>query len=89
MRLHCGWIFPLLFLIGAGCDGSAGSAVATGQQRSKSEGSTVMSYVRVRLIGSDGKLGEPTETPVIILSETEWRKRLTPEQYHITRGKDT
>lgn len=48
-----------------------------------------MSYVRVRLIGSDGKLGEPTETPVIILSETEWRKRLTPEQYHITRGKDT
>lgn len=48
-----------------------------------------MPHVRVRRIGPDGKLGDPTDTPAIVLSESEWRKRLTPEQYRIARGKDT
>ncbi len=48
-----------------------------------------MPYVHVRLIGPDGKLGAPSDTPAIVLSEAEWRKRLTPEQYRIARGKDT
>lgn len=48
-----------------------------------------MQHVRVRLIGPDGTLGAPMETPAIVLSDAEWRKRLTPEQYRITRGKDT
>ncbi len=48
-----------------------------------------MPHVLVRLIGPDGKLGNPTETPAIVLSDAEWRRRLTPEQYRIARGKDT
>ena len=48
-----------------------------------------MSYVRVRVIGPDGKLTDPTEVPAVVLSDAEWRLRLTPEQYRITRGKDT
>jgi peptide methionine sulfoxide reductase msrA/msrB len=48
-----------------------------------------MSYVRVRVIGADGKLGDPTERPVVAFSDAEWRKRLTPEQYRIARGKAT
>ena len=53
----------------------------------KSEGRTAM--VRVRVIGLDGKLSEPIETPAIVLSDAEWRRRLTPAQFRITRGKDT
>ena len=85
MRLQRRWIFLLAFFLAAGCDGPAGSAVATGQQRSKPEGRTAMPYVHVRLIGPDGKLGAPRDTPAIVLSEAEWRKRLTPEQYRIAR----
>jgi len=48
-----------------------------------------MSYVRVRVIGSDGKLTGPVEVPMLVLSDAEWRLRLTPQQYRITRGKDT
>jgi peptide methionine sulfoxide reductase msrA/msrB len=87
--MHVRWILPLLFIIAAGCDGLTGPATATGQPRSKSEGRTPMSYVHVRRIGPDGKLGDPTDTPAIVRSDAEWRKRLTPEQFRITRGKDT
>ena len=45
--------------------------------------------VAVRLIDSDGKLSEPREVPTLELSDAEWRQRLTPEQYRITRRRDT
>jgi peptide methionine sulfoxide reductase msrA/msrB len=48
-----------------------------------------MSNVQVRTIGPDGRLSDPHEVPAITLSDAEWRKRLTPEQYRITRRKDT
>ncbi len=48
-----------------------------------------MLSVRVCLIGPDGKLSRPTEVSKIVLSEAEWQGRLTPEQYRVTRGKDT
>ena len=48
-----------------------------------------MSYVRVRVIGPDGKLSDAKEVPTLVLSDAEWHKRLTPEQYRITRRKDT
>ena len=31
----------------------------------------------------------PVEVPMLVLSDAEWRLRLTPEQYRITRAKDT
>lgn len=45
--------------------------------------------VRVRVIDPDGKLSAPVELPKLVLSDVEWRRRLTPEQYRITRDKDT
>jgi peptide methionine sulfoxide reductase msrA/msrB len=48
-----------------------------------------MSSVHVRVIDSEGKLSEPRDVPAVVLSDAEWRKRLTPQQFRITRGKDT
>ena len=45
--------------------------------------------VRVRLIGIDGKLAAPAETPKLIRSDAEWQRRLTPEQFRILRAKGT
>lgn len=48
-----------------------------------------MSNVRVRVIDQNGKLAAPADVPAVVFSDAEWRKRLTPEQYRIARGKDT
>jgi peptide methionine sulfoxide reductase msrA/msrB len=48
-----------------------------------------MSQVRVRVIGPDGKLSDAREVPMLVLSDAEWRLRLTPEQFRIARAKDT
>jgi len=48
-----------------------------------------MPSVRVRVIGADGKLTGPADVPKVVLTAAEWRKRLTPEQYRVTRGRGT
>ena len=48
-----------------------------------------MPSVRVRVIGADGKLTGPADVPKVVLTTAEWRKRLTPEQYRVTRGRGT
>jgi peptide methionine sulfoxide reductase msrA/msrB len=48
-----------------------------------------METVTVRLIGADGKVTEAKAVPKLILSDDEWKRRLTPEQYRIARGKGT
>lgn len=45
--------------------------------------------VKVRLLGPDGKLTEPTLVDKVVKTDDEWRKQLTPEQYQIARGKGT
>jgi methionine-R-sulfoxide reductase len=44
---------------------------------------------RLRLISRDGTLTEPSEVPKLELSDNEWRKRLTPEQFRIVRSSGT
>lgn len=48
---------------------------------------TPLAYVRV--IGKDGKLTEPVLVPKLILSNEEWKQRLTPEQFRILRNQGT
>ncbi len=91
------WLFivslPLLLLAAVGCGRRAvpESAVpeSTAMSRIEPEASTSGPLVRVRVIGPDGRLSEPIEEPRLVLPDDEWRARLTPEQYRITRGKDT
>ena len=45
--------------------------------------------VHVCVFNADGKLVGPVESPKLVLSNAEWRKRLTPEQYKVARGKAT
>ena len=89
MRLQLGPVIQLAFLFAAGCNGFTESSAATTPSNSKPERRTSMSSVHVRVLGPDGKLSEARDTPVLVLSAAEWHKRLTPEQYRITRGKGT
>jgi peptide methionine sulfoxide reductase msrA/msrB len=88
MRLQTNLLLPIILLIAAGCSGAM-NAEATPKSRTKAKEKTTMSYVRVRVIGADGKLSGPVETPMLVLSDAEWRQSLTPTEYRITRGKGT
>jgi methionine-R-sulfoxide reductase len=45
--------------------------------------------VTVRVVQPDGTLSPAQSVPKFTLSDAEWRKRLTPEQYRITRNSGT
>lgn len=88
MRVKTSLSVSMFLLIAAGC-GAALDAATAAKPHPKSKGKTAMSYVRVRVIDADGKLTGPVEIPKLVLSDAEWQLRLTPEQYRITRGKNT
>lgn len=74
----------LLSLLG-GCDSNAAADGAPEPGPGAAPGGTV----RVRLIGPDGRLGEPVEVKRVVLSDAEWKRRLTKEQYAVARAKGT
>ena len=45
--------------------------------------------VKVRIMGENGQLTEPIEMPMVVKTDAEWRKLLTPEQYKIARDSST
>jgi len=72
-----------------GCGRTTAESAPSRPKQAETAGENAMNKVVIRLVGPDGRLAEPTEFPKLILSDAEWRKRLTPEQYRIARGKDT
>ena len=67
-----------------------GAAIAaTPTTNPSAEGKSAMDTVYVRVINRDGKLSEPLVMPKVVRTEEEWKKRLTPEQYRITRRAGT
>ena len=44
---------------------------------------------RVHVFDRNGKLVGPIDTPKLLLSDAEWRKRLTPEQFEVLRSSGT
>ena len=45
--------------------------------------------VKVYLYNSSGQLVGPVESPKVELSDSQWRQKLSPEQYKIARNKGT
>lgn len=50
---------------------------------------TATAETKLRLLGPDGELAPPTDSPRLSLSESEWKKRLTEAQFYILREKGT
>lgn len=68
----------------------SGSAAGRDSAAATSRGKTkAPRTVHVCVFNADGKLVGPVESPKLVLSNAEWRKRLTPEQYKVSRGKAT
>jgi peptide methionine sulfoxide reductase msrA/msrB len=63
-----------------------GGREVTEAPRGKSRSSRT---VQVYVFDAQGKLVGPVESPRLVLSNAEWRKRLTPEQFKVSRGKAT
>jgi methionine-R-sulfoxide reductase len=45
--------------------------------------------VQIRVFNKSGQLVGPVEVPKLTLSDDEWRRRLTPQQFEILRSSDT
>jgi peptide methionine sulfoxide reductase msrA/msrB len=45
--------------------------------------------VRVHVFNKSGELVGPVESPKLVLSDAEWKKRLTPEQFEVLRSSGT
>ena len=82
-------LLPLL----ASCDPAPQASAApdaAADPASRSDGSErKTTMTTLRLMKEDGTLSEPVEAPKLVLSEEEWKKRLTPEQFRIARSAGT
>src|SRR4051794_30335411 len=79
-----------LALFSISCDNAPPARAAVPSDSSKSERTAMNTpTAKIRVINKDGKLSEPVEAPKLVLSDAEWQKRLTKEQYKIGRAKGT
>ena len=79
-------LLPLL----ASCDPAPQATAAPDPDAaSRSNDSERKTMATLRLMKEDGTLSEPVEAPKLVLSEDEWKKRLTPEQFRIARSAGT
>jgi peptide methionine sulfoxide reductase msrA/msrB len=79
-------LFAALCIL-ASCDQKPAPGAGTGTGGPSVRGSSNMA--RVTVIQPDGRLSGPVDLPKLVLTEAEWKKRLTPEQYRITRDHGT
>jgi peptide methionine sulfoxide reductase msrA/msrB len=68
-----------------------GESVSKGEQtvRLKPDLQGDKSMIRVKVFNKKGELVGPVETEKLVLTDAQWHKRLTDEQFEILRSKDT
>src|SRR5258706_4374769 len=77
----------LLALVLSACERTPSANAAS--PNSSDERNPMTPTTRVRVINKDGKLSDPIDIPKFVLSDAEWEKRLTKEQYRVGRAKGT
>jgi peptide methionine sulfoxide reductase msrA/msrB len=83
---------PLLSLISCNRESTAiGASPTTNPGAGTGAGTAIRSsnMVYVRVIDPQGQLSKPVVMPKVVRTEEEWKKRLTPEQFRITRTAGT
>src|SRR5882672_6569599 len=78
----------LVSLLLASCERPP-AANAAAPNASSDERNPMTPTVHVRIVNKEGKLSDPVDVPKLVLSDAEWQKRLTKEQYRIGRAKGT
>ncbi len=78
---------PLLSLVSSCNRESSAIGASPTTNPAAGTGRSTMAYVRV--IDPEGKLSNPVVMTKVVRTEEEWKKRLTPEQYRITRSAGT
>lgn len=76
-----------LLLAAMGC--TMESPLPTPQPASAAEAQKAPAMVRVRVFNKEGQLTGPVDSPKVILSQEEWKKRLKPEQFEVLRSSGT
>src|SRR5262245_38433181 len=64
---------------------SAQEGASSGNKTSKGD----KAMIRIKVFNSKGELVGPIETEKLVLTDAQWHKRLTDEQFEILRSKDT
>src|SRR4051812_45985666 len=77
----------LLVLVLSACDRPP--TVSAASPGSSDERNAMTPTARIRVINKEGKLSDPIDAPKLVLSDAEWQKRLTNDQYKIGRAKGT
>jgi peptide methionine sulfoxide reductase msrA/msrB len=92
MRTTVCLLLSLLVLL-SGCErtpsANAAAPAASNDSERKAPVQANTKTSRVRVFDKAGKLSDPIDAPKLVLSDAEWQKRLTKEQYRIGRGKGT
>lgn len=82
-------IFSILFVLGLALAFGLSNATFSAEKETAMPAKSKSDQVYARVIGPDGQLTDPVLTPKFVLSDEEWKQRLTPDQYRIMRNQGT
>src|SRR5437016_3540992 len=83
------WKAGWLVLLAAACTLAGFAALRKGPYKQDVAGNGETNMVQIHVFNRNGELVGPIESPKLELSDAEWRRRLTPEQFQVLRSSAT